>query len=93
MYGIKGYTAEHNYRKKQSGGGVSIYVKDNIEYTLRKDLTVMNTTLETIFIEVKKDQIGNKKDMIIGVIYRPPGTDIRSSSDELIKILNKIKID
>ena len=93
LYGIKGYTAEHNYRKKQSGGGVSIYVKDNIEYTLRKDLTVMNTTLETIFIEVKKDQIGNKKDMIIGVIYRPPGTDIRSSSDELIKILNKIKID
>ena len=36
----------------------------------------MNSHMETIFIEIDKEQIGKDKNVIIGVIYKPPDTDI-----------------
>ena len=37
--------------------------------------------IETIFIEIDKEQIGKDKNVIIGVIYRPPDTDIKISNE------------
>merc|ERR1719232_573493 len=59
LHGISGYKAVHNYRKDKSGGGVSIFVREDIEFTLKSELTIMTPELETIFIEVKKGQAGN----------------------------------
>ena len=41
-YGIDGYNAEHNLRPIRGGGGVSLYIKDTIEYTVRDDLRFQN---------------------------------------------------
>ena len=74
-YGIDGYNAEHNCRPNGGGGGVSFYIKETIEYTVRDDLCFQNNILETLFIETDKDQFAKKQNIIIGVIYRPPDTD------------------
>ena len=54
---------------------VSIFVQNSIEYFVQTDLSNLNAHIETIFIEIDKEQIGKDKNVIVGVIYRPPDTD------------------
>ena len=75
-YGLSGYNAIHKYRSTRAGGGVSIFIQDDIEFFCRDDLCYQNDTIETVFIEIDKDNVGKEKNVIIGVIYRPPNTDI-----------------
>ena len=90
-YGLDDYNAEHNCRPNRGGGGVSLYVKDTIEYTVRDDLCFQNDILETLFIEIDKDQFAKKQNIIIGVIYRPPDTDIKQFNDHILQCLAQIK--
>ena len=67
--------------------GVGLYIKDNIQFEVRKDLSVfIPHVIETIFIEV---EIPNKKNNIIGVIYRP-NTQPRASLDIFGTTLNDL---
>jgi exonuclease III len=90
LHEMTGYSSEHNYRKHKRGGGVSLYIQDHIEYKCRPDLTELNEILETIFIEIPKDQINSDKSVIIGVLYRPPNTDIHRFNEALENTLQKI---
>ena len=90
-FGIPGFAAEHNYRTKRSGGGVSLLIKHDIEYTVRNDLLFQNDVLETLFIEIDKKEFDKEKNILIGVIYRPPGTDINVFNTSIEAILTKIK--
>ena len=66
------YTGLNRANKK--GGGVGIYVAKQLEYKIRKDLnTNIEDTIETIFIEIS---VPKGKNIIIGVIYRPPNNKI-----------------
>ena len=77
-YQISGYNSEHLYRTSKRGGGVSIFIKTNIKYTRRTDLDIINDNIEAIFIEIKKEEFNTNKNMIIGVVYRPPNTDYQN---------------
>ena len=76
LYGLQGYKGIHSVRAKRRGGGVSIYLKDSIEYFPRNDLSCQNNVMESVFIEVDKDQVNKNKNVVVGVIYRPPNTNI-----------------
>ena len=39
LYGIEGYQHEFLTRDDRSGGGLSLHIKDNLEYRVRHDLT------------------------------------------------------
>ena len=90
-YGIDGYNAEDDCRPYRGGGGVSLSIKDTIEYTVRDDLGFQNDILETLFIEIDKDQFLKKQNIIIGVIYRPPDTNIKEFKDHILRCLTQIK--
>ena len=90
-YGIEGYNGVHTFRPIRSGGGVSIFVQNSVEYFVRTDLCYLNTPIETIFIEIDKEQIGKDKNEIIGVIYRPPDTDIKIFNEYMSELLDKMK--
>ena len=47
--------------------------------------------METIFIEINKEQIRKDKNLIIGVIYRPPDTDIKVFNEYVSELLDKIR--
>ena len=72
---LKGYSfiAKHKHKCKE-GGGIGIYIKNEIEYTERDDLTSPNEFEECfnyMFIEInQKDPL---KNILVGVFYRPPG--------------------
>jgi hypothetical protein len=64
-YSIPGYNMETRHRNRH-GGGVMIFIRDNIPYC-RKE-TLESKTLEHIAIDLT---VGNKK-YAVNVIYRPP---------------------
>ena len=88
---MHGYQSEHNIRLNKGGGGVSLFIKNDIEYLVRQDLTIQNPSMEALFIELRNGQIGNSRDMIIGVVYRPPDTEVVQFNELLSQTLSKIK--
>ena len=51
------------------GGGVALYISSDLHYKVRLDLLHSSDSFESIFIEVENH---NNKNIIVGVIYRPP---------------------
>ena len=60
-------------REHKSRGGVGIFIKCNLPYTVRKDITSTNVDFEICAIEIE-----NKfsKNIIIIASYRPPNTNM-----------------
>jgi exonuclease III len=62
--------------KKAGGGGVGIYIAKQLKCKIRKDLnTNIEETMESVFIEIS---ISTGKNIIVGVIYRPPNNKIEN---------------
>ena len=72
---------------KESGGGISIFIKEGINYKVRDDLTVISPYLEALFIEVNY----NNKLFLVGVTYRVPNTNVNSFIDRINGIIEPIK--
>ena len=53
-YNLENYISEHKCRSVKGGGGVSLFIRDNIEYTLREDISIHNKYIESLFIHIKK---------------------------------------
>ena len=87
---IQGYRQEHVYRENRSGGGVSLFVKNIIDYKLRSDINILNDNLEAVFIEINKTQFATPNNIIIGTVYRPPNTDIQLFMHHLKLILDQM---
>ena len=72
---IQCYKFERTNRESRRGGGVGVYIQDKITYKCRKDLDLNGDHMESIFVEL--DNV-NAKNVILGVVYRPPGQSIQS---------------
>ena len=84
LYFIEGYNHIHKVRSGRMGGGVSLFIMKSLPFTIRQDLSNFNDVIESIFIEVSHN-------IIIGLIYRPPNTDVRSFNESLSETLNLIR--
>ena len=75
-------------RTDERGGGVGLYVSKQLEYKNRNDLTKnIEDIVETKFIEIINS---NGKNIIIGVIYRPPNRNFATFESAMNTILEKI---
>ena len=90
-YGIPQYTSEHLCRESKRGGGVSLFIKNGITYKRRSDLEISSPTIECIFIEIEKNSFNSDKNIIVGIVYRPPGTDISVFMEVFNSLLDLIK--
>ena len=70
---------------------MGIYLNKNIEFSIRYDLSEFDNLLESVFIEIQIDAVQSFKNVIIGVIYRPPGTDLCEFNVMIGELLEKIK--
>ena len=80
---ISGYSVARKDRSnplKSSGGGVIFYVRENIPFIVRPDLTT--NTSEHLWIEITRQKC---KPLLVASVYRPPNLDV----DELIHSLNE----
>ena len=90
LYNIKGYSIENRIRQNKLGGGVSLLIQSNIEYTCRDDVNDLYVEPEMLFIEIDKKYTTFSRDVIIGVVYRAPNTDVTETITSLQNILTKI---
>ena len=67
-----------------SRGGFGLFIKDNIQYKIRQDLSVFEQhVFESVFVEVDLQSGSN---LIVGVIYRP-NTAPKADIDKFMSIL------
>ena len=95
LYSISSYNTYALCRPNHRGGGVSIYVKDTWPVQPRDDLNINEVYCECVFIELpnaKSLGIPSASDnIIIGTLYRPPGSDFEVFL-EILQILRWKKI-
>lgn len=75
LYDIPNYNSVHSTRVDRRGGGVSLYIDSTLHFKQRIDLNVNNKDIESLFIEILPTE-NTIKPMIVGVIYRPPNTNM-----------------
>ena len=84
VFTMPGYVFLSSNRLQKAGGGVGLYVFDELQYRQITDLTFVTDTIECIFVEIL---IESKKNLIIGCVYRPPNSDINIFNEKLQNIL------
>ena len=85
-----GYDFIHNPRRNRIGGGVGIYVNNDLEFKPRPDLALPDISalsIESLFIEIRRSL---SKNIIIGVIYRPPNSNVNDFVQNFNSLLAKI---
>ena len=91
VYNLQGYKHEYYTRDKKQGGGVSMFVDNDLTYKNRNDLGAPNDNYEMIWVEIFKDNYKLYSNIIVGVIYRVPNTNIDAFNEYMEGALNKIK--
>jgi hypothetical protein len=70
LYELEGYHHVHKIRQNKNGGGLSIFVKNNINFKIRNDLNHNNHDHQFLWLELDRLDINSKTNLIIGVIYK-----------------------
>ena len=80
----------YNFLRSDSStnvGGVGLYIKDIIKFSLRNDLKLNLQDCEDLWLEVDC----NKSNLIVAVVYRHPKQDISPFHDKLCRNLNELE--
>ena len=90
---IDGYTFIPKHKTKcKEGGGIGIYVKNDIDFIERIDISSpkeLDGILDYIFVEIK--QTAPLKNILVGVFYRAPGNNtINTITNHFKSFLPKI---
>ena len=90
LHTLPGYCHVYRCRQGRQGGGVSLFISNNLPFIIRQDLTVLTDQVEQLFIEIDKSALHVKKNVIVGIIYRPPDKDPLLFNDTVQTALAKI---
>ena len=87
---LNGYHSEHSHRVGKTGGGASLFLKPGISYKTRKDLCMVEDYIETVFVEISNSCLVTDKNIVVGVVYRPPDSNRDSFLTKMKVILQKL---
>ena len=74
---FKGYNFVSNHRANRIGGGVVLFIDQNFSYKTLPEFNVSDANIiESLFVEIFTPR---HKNMVIGVIYRPPSENTLES--------------
>ena len=90
LYGMDNYTSVNEFRRNKKGGGVSLYLDQNISYHVREDLEYFDSEMESIVVEIEKEVFNTQSNIIIVLIYRIPNTSIDIFNDRMDDMLNTV---
>ena len=90
LLSVRGFKAVCASRKSKSGGGVSLLLREGLTFRERGDLSkFIEGVFESVFVEVVRGE--NKRNEVIGVIYRPPGGNISTFNEQMNDIFSKLR--
>jgi hypothetical protein len=61
LFSIDGYSHKFLTRPSKAGGGVSLFIKDSINYKVRLDLNLFDSSIEMLWVEVEGQELDLKK--------------------------------
>ena len=70
---------------------MALFIRDNLNISKRNHLAHFDEDIESVYIEIDKDQLHTSRHIIKGVIYRPPNRDIASFNDKLCIAVERMK--
>jgi exonuclease III len=82
---LKGYKAYHTIRENREGGGVSIFIRDDLESKKINDICICENYIESLGVSVK---LGNQAINILG-LYRPPNNSKLDFIDRLEYLISR----
>ena len=89
LYDINNYCMYNSFKTRNSGG-LSIYINERYkEHRIRNDLNFNIDCLESLFVEVTDPS--SEKNMLIGVLYRRPNTNIDGFFECLSNLIDILK--
>ena len=89
---IPGYDCICRSRSSKRGGGLALYVDSdmNVSVKIRSDLDNFDSSVyESLIVQISQPTI-SVKDIIIGVIYKPPNTNVETFLSHFIVVLEKL---
>ncbi len=85
---LENYDLISEHRKTLTKGGVAVYVHEKLKYIERKDLNIFEEGFfESCFIEL----VVQSKNIVIGEIYRVPGTSENNFISKFEQLIGNIK--
>ena len=85
---ISGFKFLSNHRTNKNCGGTGLYLQDNLEYKLRPDCNYSDPeVIESLFVEL---DIPRGKNIVVGVVYRPPNQNLSAFLAVFNEILSNI---
>lgn len=86
------YTWVFSNRKGRVGGGVAVFVYNQYQIKVRKDLASISkeTEVESVFLELISGPVFGGRNVIIGYIYCPPHAEINAFNGILTASLDVI---
>lgn len=88
---LNGYKLFTKNRCGRCGGGVCLYISSTYNVNICDDIVIADNHSDFLFVEISGK---NGKNLIIGMIYRPPDTDLeifRAKLEEALFSINKKK--
>ena len=90
IYNIEGYKHEYLHRIDKKGGGVSLYLRNFINYIKRDDITQINDNFECLFVEIDKSIFKTEANIVVGSVYRVPNTDQNKFTEYIDKVYSLV---
>ena len=91
LYGLEDYNLISNFRSNRRGGGVSLFIHKSITYNIVSSLTISDVHIESLFIEINKTTVCKNNNVYVGVIYRPPSSDVNKFNESLRNLCDLVK--
>ena len=86
VYGIEGHNHVGITRENTKGGGVSVFISQEFVYSEMNDFCMITDYIECLFVKLSiKDS-----SYVVGVVYRPPDSNITLFNEKMNDILSKI---
>lgn len=80
------YSSENCNREGRRGGGVSLFIKSDLNYVNRPDLVIDCIDCDSLFVEISH----NSTKIIIGIVYKPEYVVFNDFFTQLGAVLNTI---
>ena len=89
-YNMKGYTHLSKIREDRTGGGVSLFVKKELRYELKEEILLDLPGVDSIAIEIPKEDLNSVGNVIVLAMYRPPDINPKLFIEKLSQLLQQL---
>ena len=71
LHNFTGYSHVYKLRDKRRGG-VSMFINNRLNFQVRNDILLNLNNIDLIAVEISKEELNTKRNVIILTLYRPP---------------------